>query len=412
MNVLPQRRALRRSCIILFALVLFGAAASAAAHLRAWYHYRAAQKALVLYHFAEAGKHLDIPFKAWPNYWRVHLLAARAARLDGASAQARERLLFCQERQPHADEVLLEWALLRAQVGELEAVESYLLEQLRRGSDQAALIGEALIEGYTRTYRIGPALAGVEEWLKQSPDDTQALYLQGDIYQQIQRPQMALACYRRSMEIDPQRDDARWRLTRCLLRLGLCEEANPHLVYLRRRYPHDAEITVELAGARFKQGQLAEARQLLDAVLAEHPDNEAALRERGRLALESENAAEAEKWLRRAEKRNPHDTQLLPLLAAALEHQEKHDEAQILHERLRQTDRDFQRLAQICLHELGERPNDPVLHCELGVLLQRLGYREAARSWLLLAVQEDPKSPSARAALAGVKHDSSMSVKP
>jgi tetratricopeptide (TPR) repeat protein len=395
------RRALRRFCWFLLVLVLCGAAASAAAQLRAWYHFRAVQSALTCYHFAQARDHLAIPLKTWPTSWRVHLLAARAARLDGAAEEAREHLHFCQQKQANAKEVLLEWALLRAQVGELEAVEGYLLDELRRGSDQTLLIQEALIEGYTRTYRIGPALAGVEDWLKQRPDDTQALYLRGCLYQQVQRPQMALASYRRIMELDSQREDARWRLSQCLLRLGLYEEANPHLEYLHRHYPQNAEMTVELAGARFKQGQLAEARQLLDSVLAEHPDNEAALRERGRLAMEAEDAARAEKWLRQAEQINPHDAQLLPLLVAALEHQGKHDEAQVLQDRLKQNDRDFQRLAEICLRELGERPNDPDLHSELGALLRRLGYREAARSWLLLALQEDPNSASARAALEG-----------
>jgi tetratricopeptide (TPR) repeat protein len=389
--------------MFLRALLLCGAAASAAAHLRTWHHYRAAQSALTTYHFAQARDHLAIPLKAWPNFGSVRLLAARAARLHGASEEARKHLLVCQQRQAKTEEVLLEWALLRAQVGELESVEGYLLDQLRRGSDQARFIQEALIEGYTRTYRIGPALAGVEEWLRQRPDDTQALYLQGMIYQQVQRPQTALASYRRVVELDSQREDARWRLAQCLLHLGLYEEANPHLEYLHRHYPQNTEMTVELGAARYKQGQLAEARQLLDSVLAEHPDNEAALRERGRLALVDEDAARAEKWLRQAEKINPRDTQLLPLLVTALEHQGKHDEAQVLGDRLQQTDHDFQRLARICLYELGERPNDPALHRELGTLLRRLGYGEAARSWLLLALHEDPSCPSARAALDDTK---------
>lgn len=402
MTVLFTKRAARRFCLLLLAFFLSGAAVLAAVHLRAWYHYRAAQSALAHYHFAEARNHLAVCLGIWPNSWRVHLLAARAERRDGAIHEAWDNLLWCQQKQPHEDAVFQEWALLRAQTGELSAVEDYLREQLRRGSDWAPLIEEALIEGYIRTYRLGPAKAGIDDWLGRQPNDTQALFLQGCLWQQIQQPQKALASYRRAVALDPQRDDARWRLAQCLLPLGLYEEANLHLEYLHRLYPQNAEITVDLATARFKQGQVTEARQLLDAVLAEHPDNEAALRERGRLALADESASEAEKWLRQAEKRNPHDAQLLPLLTLALEHQGKHDEAQILQDRFQQNDRDFQRLAQICLKELGERPNDPVLHSELGALLLRLGYQEAGRNWLLLALQEDPNSTSARAALEGV----------
>jgi predicted Zn-dependent protease len=405
MGVLPVQGKARRLFLLLLALFLCGVAAAALAQLRAWYHYRAGQSALDHYHFAEAREHLAIALQAWPSSWRVHLLAARAARLDGDVEQAQEHLHFCQQSQPSAEEVLLEWALLRAQVGELAAVEAYLHERLDRGSAQTPLIQEALIEGYLRTYRIGPALAGVEDWLKRQPDDTQALFLQGCIWLQVGRPLTALTSYRRVLELDPQRDDARWRLSQCLLKLHLYEEAQANLEYLHLRYPQNAEMAVELAGARFKRGQLSEAQQMLDTVLAEHPDNEAALRERGRLELAAGKAARAEKWLRRAAQLHPRDPQLFQLLSSALEHQGKHEEAQLLQDRLKQNDRDFARLSEICLHELGQRPSDPALHSELGTLLLRLGYEQAGRNWLLLALQEDPNSAEARAALKDANLD-------
>ncbi len=400
MGVLFTRRTARLCRFVLIVLLLCGAAGFAAVQVWVWYHYRAAQASLAHYHFTEARNHLTIVLRAWPRSESVHLRAARAARMAGAFDEAEQHLHICQQARLPLPGVLLEWALLRAQKGELDAVEKYLQDLLRQGAEQSLpWIQEALIEGYIRTYRLGTAKAGIEDWLRRYPDDTQALFLQGNLWQQAQETQTALASYRRVVELDSQRDDARWRLAQCLLPLGLYEEANLHLEYLHRRYPHNAEMTVDLAAARFKQGQLAEARQLLDAVLAEHPDDEAALRERGRLALADESAAAAEKWLRQAQKLNPHDAQLLPLLSAALEHQGKHDEAQVFLDRSQQNDRDFRRLGQICLHELGKRPGDPTLYSELGTLLLRLGYTEAGRNWLLLALQEDPNCAPARAAL-------------
>lgn len=399
MSVLSAGRIARRGRLALIALLLFGVVGFAAVHVRAWYHYRAAQNSLSHYHFAQARNHLAIVLKTWPSSESVHLLAARAARLNGDFADAEGHLRICEQGHPSAPETLLEWAMLRAGMGELEPVETHLRDLLRQGAGQSLLIQEALIEGYIRTYRLGTAKAGIEDWLQRYPDDTQALFLQGNLWQQAQEPHKALPSYRRAVELDPQRDDARWRLSQCLLPLGLYEEANAHLEYLHRHYPHNVEMTVDLAGARFKQGQLTEARQLLDAVVAAHPDNEPALRERGRLALADEDAAAAEKWLRQAQKLNPHDAQLLPLLATALEQQGKKEEAQALHERSQQNFRDFQRLGQICLHEMGARPNDPQLHSELGALLLRLGYTEAGRSWLLIALQEDPNCAAARTAL-------------
>ena len=410
MGILPVRRKARRISLLLIALLLCGAAALAAAHLRAWYHYRAGQGDLDHYHFTEARNHLAISLHAWPDSWRVRLLAARAARLDGDVEQAQQYLQHCQQAQPDNPAVLLEWALLRASVGELAEVEQYLSDQLRREASQTSLIQDALLMGYIRTYRIGQALAGVEDWLKRQPEDTQALFLQGCTWQQIHRPQMALRSYRRAWELDPQRDDVRWRLAQCLMELNLADEAVSHLEYLHQRDPGKEDITVELAGARFKQGRVSEARRLLDAVLAEHPNNEVALRERGRIALAAEDAAEAEKWLRQASRLSPNDGQVLQLLSNALHHQGNQDEAQALQERLKQMARDFQRLEEMCQRELGERPNDAVLHSEFGALLLRLGYPEAGRRWLLLALQVDPNCAPARAALEGANPNKAVSV--
>lgn len=403
MAVLPRGRAARRFYLLLLALFLCGAAASAAAHLHAWYHYRKAQTALEQYHFTDARGHLTIPARAWPNSWRVHLLAARAARLADDSSEAERLLHRCQQLQPTNREILLEWALLRAGSGDLATVEDYLRAQPRHDAEQARWIQEALIEGYTRTYRISEAFAGVEDWLKRQPDDTQALFLQGCIWQQIQRPQSALTSYRRAIELDPRRDDIRWRLAQCLLKLGLSAEAADHLEYLHRHYPEKEEMAVELACSRFKQGRLADAQQLLDAVLAEHSDCVSALVERGRIALTKEDVAGAEKRLQQAVRLNPHDSQALHLLSLVLRRQGERDKAEAIEDQLKRSDRDLKRLSAICLRELGERPHDPLLHEELGALLLRLGYQEAGRNWLLLAQQEDPNSASVRALLESAR---------
>jgi len=124
------------------------------------------------------------------------------------------------------------------------------------------------------------------------------------------------------------------------------------------------------------------------------------LTERARLALVEADAAGAEKWLRRAVAHSPHDASALRLLSAALRQQDKRDEAEVLLDQLAKMDDDFKRLEEICLRELGKRPNDPVLQCELGRLLLRLGYPDAGRAWLQRAVNEDPTYAPARAALA------------
>jgi tetratricopeptide (TPR) repeat protein len=313
MGVLLTRRRQTRLCLLVFVVLLLGGAVlSSIPHVRAWYHYRAAQESLARYHFAEARNHLALVLRAWPNSWHVRLLAARAARMDDALEEAEQHQSHAQKARPTDPDVLLEWALLRASRGSLAEVEAYLFEQLRQGSPQATLIQEAFIKGSLRLYRIPQALSGVEDWLSRQPDDTQALFLRGCIWQQVRNPQTALLSYRRVVEIDPQRDDARWHLAQCLLEINRSAEARTHLEYLHSRYPDNEKQTVALARAQLEQGQLAEARQLLQDVLAEHPACVAALTARGQLALTADNdVVEAEKWLRQAARLNPRNPQIL-----------------------------------------------------------------------------------------------------
>jgi len=62
-----------------------------------------------------------------------------------------------------------------------------------------------------------------------------------------------------------------------------------------------------LASVRRSLGQLDEARELLDRLLASHPDDASALLARGELALDAQRPEEAEHWLRRALTLQPDD---------------------------------------------------------------------------------------------------------
>jgi Flp pilus assembly protein TadD len=214
------------------------------------------------------------------------------------------------------------------------------------------------------------------------------------------------------IELAPERDDARWRLAQCLQKLDLLSEAAFHLDYLHRRYPENREMTVELARNQFKQGQEDDARQLLQTVLHDDPDCISALVERGRIALSASDAAGAETSLRRAIHLNPNDRQALHLLSLTLSRQGSLEEAEKFQDRLKQTERAFQRLAEICLHELGKNPHNPLLHEELGALLLRLGYREAGRNWLLLALEDHPHASRVRALLRSADLESGEKSQP
>src|SRR5262249_49512908 len=123
-------------------------------HLWARFHYRAALADLARYRPAEACPHLEKCLTVWRDDGATHLLAAQASRQAG-DFDAAERHLEAHARLHAAvsEERALEWAMLRAQNGDLETVEEPLLARVLNDDAKSPLILEALVEGNLRMYR-------------------------------------------------------------------------------------------------------------------------------------------------------------------------------------------------------------------------------------------------------------------
>jgi predicted Zn-dependent protease len=392
---------LRRPLVLLGGVVLLAALAVGGVYLWGWYHWSRAGQDLARYHGAEARRHLDACLWLWPHSPAVHLLSARAARLAGDYPAAEKHLRQCQQGQPAAsEEVLLEWAMLHVCMGDLQEHEEYLQTQLRKDPSQAPLVWEALAEGYSRMYRILDAIRCLDHWLEVEPDSVQAFFLRGSVYRQVQAVQKAVPDFRRVVELDPDRSDAREYLAAGLLEIGHFSEALPHLEHLLRQRPGDPDLRVRLARCHDGLEHRELARQLLDEVLAERPDYGPALRACGQMARQARQPEEAEKWLRRAARVLPYDYQVQYALYQVLEEQGKNAEAGEQLARAQQVKDRRERLADVSHRKMSQRPYDPALHCELGTLLIELGHRELGARWLHSALQKDPNYQPAHAALA------------
>jgi predicted Zn-dependent protease len=285
-------------------------------------------------------------------------------------------------------------------MGDLDPVEEGLVARADRDPAHAPLIREALAEGYRRMYRIRDALACLDIWLLQQPDNVQALALRARVWRQVGASQKAAPDYLRVLELDPSRDGDRWELAGCLLETGRYEEALAQLEYLRPRRPDDPELAVRRARCLDGLGRADEARQALDAVLAGHPDYGPALLARGQLAVQGGGPAEAEGWLRRAAAALPYDYSAQWALYQALNQEGKAAEAGAQKARAEQLKEQRERLAELTTRQMSARPNDPALHCELGTLLLSLGHDDLGERWLTSALHLDPAYGPAHAALA------------
>lgn len=400
--VTPRRRWLPSWRRLLIVLVVCGVIAFGAAQAWAWYHFDAGTAAVAKYHNAAARAHLEHCLRVWPNNPAVHLLMARVERRARNFAEAEKHLDLCrQQSDPLAsDPVALEWALLRAAMGDLSAVEESLQARLERRPAEAPLIWEALAEGYRRTLRAPEALACLDTWGFFEPNNAQVHVLRGELHTllgDVSRMRDEFQCV---VEMDPENDAARYSLAYSLVLLGRFEQADAHLRTLLRKSPDDRETLTLLARAEHGLGQQAAAIDRLEAVLRSHPDYGPALRERGRAALTAEDYVQAESWLRRAVAIIPNDYETQWALAEALRGQGRTAEAKAQRARAQEVNDRRERINAIQSRELATKQNDPKLQCELGKLLLANGQLEPAERWLLNALRLDPTLAATHTALA------------
>jgi tetratricopeptide (TPR) repeat protein len=370
--------------------------------LWAAYHFRAARRDLARYHPAEAGDHLAACLRVWPNDPDVLFLAARAARCTGLFDMADDFLNRRQELRGRDDDLVLERALLTAERGDVDQVLKFCKAKVEANDPDSPLILEALARGSLRAYpyRLRDADWAIEVWLRREPDNPMALLLRGRLDHERFADTAASAAFRRALEIDPELDDARDRLSGLLLDTQQAAEALPHLEYLRRRRPGEPGLAVRQARCLHLLGRQPEAATLLDEVLAAEPNFGPALAERGKLSLEAGQDAEAEGWLRRALERTPYDATLLPALENCLTRLGKTDEAGELEPRVKQAREDMERLDKLIAEDIQRNPDDAEAQYEAGTILLRLGAYEEGVRRLQNATRLNPRQVKAHETLA------------
>jgi tetratricopeptide (TPR) repeat protein len=329
----------------------------------------------------------------------------------------------------------LDQALGQARRGELKNVEEGLIARLRKDDPQAPRIVQALVEGYLQTYRYRAAEECLQAWawLYRKQEDPQALFLLGLVRERSggnqtwgntpsylapdakaelrdrSRREMwwsigsgsatAVEAYQRVLELDPKHDEARLRLAQILLTGMRANEALAHLQELRKRRPKDSEVLLALAQGEAQMGKLTEAAKLLDALLAQHPKSVPALTERGRLALQNNQVAEAETCLRQAVAGDPFDRAATYALFMALTRNGKGAEASQQRVRLERIEQDLRRLDELTA-QMDLTPHDPALDYQIGMVLLRNGREKDGVRWLGYALLEDPRHRPSHGALA------------
>jgi tetratricopeptide (TPR) repeat protein len=380
-------------------------------------HLRAAKQALERRDFAGAAEHLEVYLEARPRSAEAHLLAARTARRalvpilpvgDGlpppwggnavGSFDKAEKHLAAYRKLGGVPELArFERHLLRAQCGDLAAVEADLLAWVQQGHPDALLILEALAKAYLIAYRLLEAQQCLSQWLERQ-EDAQPLLWRGWVRQRLSDTSNALKDYRRALELQPEHDEAELRLADLLEDFSQPKEALKHFRRLGQRQPDAPAVLLGQARCHYTLGEAEEARRLLDRLLARHPEDVEALIEYGNLELQEQQPARAEFWFRKAVRQEPFNHLANYRLYLSLQKGGKKEEARECQLKLEGIEADMTRMEEVS-RKVMLRPKDPWLRYEAGALLLCNGQEEGLR-WLDSALQEDPRHPPTRALLA------------
>jgi predicted Zn-dependent protease len=349
-------------------------------------------------------EHLQACLRLNSQNARLQFLAARAARRDNDDADAQTHLRQAERLGWVREAIELEQALTRVQQGELDRYETVLRGFIGQSHPERAVILEALVHGYEKTYHLHEAAVYLDLWLKDEPDNAKAILERAEVNLLTNRPAAAKDDYRRGVELDPDADTARQRLGELLLIDQKADQALAYFEELRRRHPEDADALLGVARCKAMLDDQTGAIAVLDELLAQHPRHAAALAERGRLALAQGDFREAERFLRESVTLAPFEYQAIYAFCNCLQKNGKGDEAAKWSKRLDAITADRAKLDEVKA-ALRKTPyaTSASLRAEMGRVLLRNGQDREALQWLRSAQMIDPSLPAVQEALAEYK---------
>jgi tetratricopeptide (TPR) repeat protein len=386
------RAMLTRPVRLALILTLLGLVALAAyvigCELWASYQLRLGRQALEAGDLKQAQARLRLCLNVYKRYPDVHFLLARAARRTGEYAEMERHLRACERNGGLPEAVALERVLADAQRGRLKEADKYLRVCLDQDYPESPAILDALARGYLLTYRVPQAMLCLNRLLQLQPDNAQALLLRAQAHDHLQLFGDALTDYRRAVQLDPENDTARLYLVEGLLDAARVDEALPHLRRLRERQPGDPTILATMARCRVARGETAEARKLLDALLAEHPDHRIGMIQLGKAELAEGNLDRARVWLEKAVQRAPNDLEVLHNLAECYERLGRTEDAKRCVDQEKAIAKGKQALIEVMIQML-KQPRDPALRLQAGQLFLQAGNAAEAVHWFESALHED-----------------------
>jgi tetratricopeptide (TPR) repeat protein len=361
-------------------------------------HYRRALEDLDNDEPASARQHLAKALETWSSSGEIWLLAARAARLSEDYDDA-QKCLDEAKRHEWVDEAIeFEKTLLRAQTGDIEQFDTFLLEAIEKDHPEKNHIYPVLVEGYFRNFDLGRALEQVEQWKDAQPERFSPNFWEGRIYEELREFAKARDAFETAIKSKPNHLTTQIHLGEILLKLNHPDEALDLFQFLAGAHPEDKQCRLGLAKCLDLRGQPRQASDLLNKLVEEFPSDGPVLAELGAQAFRKQDYPAAEKWLKAAVKAPPYSPKVLEQLGATYDSLNKVSERTTTTEQFKQADADQRRLLEV-VRAIAKLPNDVELRTEAGIIMLRNHRTTEGIRWLSSATKRDPNHQAANKAL-------------
>jgi Flp pilus assembly protein TadD len=312
----------------------------------------------------------------------LYLLSDAYSRL-GRHSDAFESLNRIKQIQGSSDDRLeIEYLFVRAYAGEYHQVEPQLTELLRSDHPQARRFVEISANVAIAEQNYSGALNLLKFATDRYPDFAKAYELNAIVFNQQNLKSEAIENFRRAISLTPNNRSARLRLANLLHGERRHEEARDIVDSLMASHPEDPEVW--FAKARVLSGtetSVAERRQLLEPAYRLRPGNSLITFELARLEIDDGHPETAERLIREHLGKTNTNSEWRFLLSKALRLQRREEEAKAQLELFHRDNLDEQRVLELTTRFLVRNPGDLAAMRELVAISRRQGFRDLAARW-------------------------------
>jgi tetratricopeptide (TPR) repeat protein len=356
-------------------------------------HWEEAQKAMEDREFSLAQKNLAHCLQIWPFNAEAHFLLARACRREQGPFYLRpwqQHLMEAAQLQWPKEQIDFEIQLQQAQMGDVWSVEPALQEALQsKSGPEVEMVLEALAEGYLRNHSLAKMLDLTGPWIERSPEAwLPHLYRAHMQYREGSRTQ-AIEEYRTVLKLNPVHSGAQLLLAGALMDDGQFKEALAMYQAYLQENPGDAKGLFGLANCQFSLSKTAAARAALKEILAVSKDDVKALFLQAKIEFADDKPAESLKWLRKAERLAPRESDITHTMIVVLQRLNRTEETEKYVKRQQEILDLHDQLGKL-YKQLRREPSNPEVRFQIGRVFALLSRDDESYEWFQTALRLDP----------------------